>query len=309
MKRISTFFTQLWIVFRTTLKTFSAENYIRYSASLSYYTIFSIAPLLIITIYLCSYFFGRQAMEGRIFSEIHAIVGDVVATQIQQMIQRVVSAQDSFVAKAVGIIAMILGISGVFTEVQGSINRIWKLKARPTLHRKKYFAKRAISFVLFCLIGFMLVLSLIINSLINLFGNYLVHFFGDDGVYMVFAINRVVIIAIVAVLFTFLFKFLPDGKVKWMDAIKGAIFTSSFFMLGKAGIGYYLLHSHMESLYGAAGGLVVLLLWIYYSSVILYFGAVFTKEYAYLFGGKIIPRSYAVYLETNEIKTQKSKGK
>lgn len=305
MKWLRNFFAQLWTTFRTAVKTFISENYIRYSATLSYYTIFSLAPLLIITISLCGYFFGRQAMEGKIFSEIRTLVGDVAALQIQQMLQHVVSAQGSFVVKAVWIIAMVLGITGVFTEVQDSINRIWKLKAKPRLDRKKYLIKRVISFGLFSIIGFMLILSLIINWLIDVFGNYLVHFFGDASVYMVFAINRIVVIAIVAMLFTFLLKYLPDGKVKWKDAMWGAVFTSTFFMTGKAVIGYYLVHSHMASVYGAAGGLVVLLLWIYYSSVILYFGATFTKVHAYLYGGKIIPRSYVVYLEVKEIKPHK----
>ncbi len=309
MKWISNFFAQLWTTFRTAVKTFIAENYIRYSASLSYYTIFSLAPLLIITISLCGYFFGRQAMEGKIFTEIRTLVGDVAAMQIQQMIRHVVSAQDSFVAKAVGIIAIVLGITGVFTEVQDAINSIWKLKTKPKLDWKKYLVKRVISFGIFSIIGFMLVLSLIINWLIDIFGNYLVQIFAGASVYMVYAINRVFIIAIVAMLFTFMFKYLPDGKVKWKDAIKGAIFTSIFFMLGKAGIGYYLVHSHMASMYGAAGSLVVLLLWIYYSSVIIYFGATFTKVYAHLYGGKIIPGSYAVYLETKEIEPKKLRVK
>ena len=190
-------------------------------------------------------------MEGRIFLEIRTIVGDVVATQIQQMIQHIVSVQDSFIAKATGIIAFVFGIIGVFTEVQGAVNRIWKIKTKPNLDRKKYFIKRVISFGIFSVIGLMLVLSLVVNWLIDIFGNYLIRFFGDASIYMVFIINRIIIIAIVAVLFTYLFKFLPDGKVKWMDAIKGAVFTSIFFMLGKAGIGYYLVHSHMETVYGA----------------------------------------------------------
>jgi membrane protein len=309
MKWIPNFFTQLWVTFRTALNTFIAGKYIRYSASLSYYTIFSMAPLLIITFSLCGYFFGSQAMEGKIFSEIRNLVGDVAAMQIQQMIQHIVSAQDSFVAKAVGIIAIVLGITGVFTEVQDSINLIWRLKTKPKLDWKKYLIKRVISFGIFSFIGFMLVLSLLVNWLIGVFGNYLVHFLADASVYMVFAINRIVVIAIVAVLFTFVFKYLPDGKVKWKDAIKGAVFTSIFFMLGKASIGYYLVHSHMASMYGAAGSLVVLLLWIYYSSVIIYFGATFTKVYAYLYGEKIIPLSYAVDLETKEIGPGKRRAK
>jgi membrane protein len=248
-------------------------------------------------------------MEGQLFSEIHTLVGDVAAMQIQQMIQHIASAQGSFIAKAIGIIAIVLGITGVFTEVQDSINCIWKLKTKPKLNWKKYLVKRLISFGIFSSIGFMLVLSLIINWLIDVFGNYLGQTFAGASVYMVFAINRVVIIAIVAMLFTFVFKYLPDGKVKWKDAMRGAIFTSILFMLGKAVIGYYLVHTHMASIYGAAGGLVVLLLWIYYSSVILYFGATFTKVYAYRYGGKIIPGSYAVFLETNEIMPKKISGK
>jgi membrane protein len=290
MKWIASFFAQLWATLRTTSRTFISENYFRYSASLSYYTIFSLAPLLIITISLSGYFFGRQAMEGKIFSEMRTLVGDVVALQIQLVIQHVVSAQDSFITTAAGILALVIGITGVFTEVQDSINRIWNLKTKPKLDWKKYLTKRVISFGIFSIIGFMLILSLIINWLIAIFGNYLVRFFPRASVYMVFAINRLVIVAIVAALFAFMFKYLPDGKVKWKDAIKGAIFTSIFFMLGKAGIGYYVVYSHMVSIYGS---LVVLLLWIYYSSIIIYFGATFTKVYAHLYGGKIIPRSYA----------------
>ncbi|MDP4265458.1 MAG: YihY/virulence factor BrkB family protein [Bacteroidota bacterium] len=297
MKWISSFFTELWITFRTALKTFIAENYIRYSASLSFFTIFSLAPLLIITISLSGFFFGRQAIEGKIFLEIRNLIGDVAAMQIQLMIRHVVSAQSSFIAKAGGIIAIVLGITGVFTELQDAINRIWKLETIPKLNWREYLIKRTVSLGMFSIIGFMLILSLVINWLIDIFGNYLIHFFGSAGVYMIFTINRVFIIAIVAVLFTFMFKFLPDGKVKWKDAIKGAVFTSVFFMLSKTGIDYYIVYAHVASMYGAAGSLVILLLWIYFSSIIIYFGATFTKVYACLYGGKIIPRSYAVSLE------------
>jgi membrane protein len=194
----------------------------------------------------------------------------------------------------VGIIAMVFGVTGVFTEVQSSINSIWNLEIKPRLDWKQYLIKRAISFGIFSIIGFTLVLSLTVNWLISIFGDYLIHFFAGASVYIVFAINRIVVISVVAALFTFIFKFLPDGKVKWKDALTGAVFTSILFMFGKAVIGYYLVYSHIASLYGAAGGLVVLLLWIYYSSVIIYFGATFTKVNAYLYGGKIVPMSFVV---------------
>lgn len=298
MKWISKFFTQLWTTLRITAKTFISGNHIRYCAALSYYTIFSLSPLLIITISLAGYFFGRQAIEGKVFSEIHNLVGDVVAEQIQHMIQHVVSAQRSLIAKAIGFVAIVLGITGVFTEVQDAINHIWKLETTPKLNWKKYLVKRVISFGIFCVIGFLLILSFIVNWLIDIFGNYLLGFSARGSVYMVYAINRIFIIAIVAVFFAFLFKYLPDGKVRLKDAIKGALFTSVLFMLGKAGIGYYLAYANVASMYGAAGSLVILLLWIYYSSIIIYFGATFTKVYAYLYGGKITPASYALLLKS-----------
>lgn len=301
MKWVSAFFSQLWVTFKTAFKTFIAENYLRYSASLSYYTIFSVAPLLIITITLCGYLFGRQAMEGKIFSEIRHLVGDAVAMQIQQMLQHVVAAQDSFVAKAVGTVAIAVGIVSVFTEAQDAINHIWKIKAIPKLNRKKYLIKRAISLGIFSIIGFMLILSLLTNWLIDILRNFLLRFFAGGSIYTALVINRIFVIAIVAMLFTFMFKYLPDGKVKWKDAIKGAVFTSILFILGKAGIGYYLIYFHIDSMYGAAGSIILLLVWVYLSSVIIYFGATFTKVYACLYGGKIIPRSYAVHMEIKEI--------
>lgn len=301
MKWIPAFFKQLWKAFRATLKTFSSENYLRYSASLSYYTIFSLAPLLIITISLFGYFFGKQAMEGRIFTEIRLQVGDVAAMQIQQMIQHVASPESSFFARIVGVIVMAFGIVAVFIEVQDAINNIWKLKPIPGLDRKSYIIRRTISLGIFSIIGCILVLSLIINLLIDFMGNYLVNFFAGASIFIVFTINHLFIIAIAAVLFMYLFKYLPDGKVKWKDAIKGAIFTSVLFMIGKAAIGYFLGHFFTTSTYGVAGSLMILLLWIYYSSVIVYFGATFTKVYACMYGGNIIPRSYAVFLETKEI--------
>jgi membrane protein len=306
MKRLSVFFTQLWNTLRLTLKIFVSENYFRYGASLSYYTIFSLAPLLIITISLCGYFFGGQAMEGELFTEIRKLVGDNVAIQIQEMMQHVVSAQNSFVVNAVAVIAMVLGITSLFAEVQDATNHIWKLKAKPKRDWKKYILKRGVSFAIFCITGFLLVLALAINWLINFFGDYLGHLFARGSTYLVFAINQAFIIVIVTMLFTFILKYMPDGKVKWKDAVKGALFTSILFMLGNAGIGYTLVHSHIASMYGAAGSLVFLILWIYYSGIILYFGMAFTKVYAHEYGGKIIPRSYAVHSGQMETEPDKS---
>lgn len=306
MKSISGFFTQLRNTLRLTLKTFVSENYFRYGASLSYYTIFSLAPLLIITISLCGYFFGRQAMEGVLFIEIRKLVGDKVAIQIQEMIQHVVSSQNSFMVNVIGIVVMVLSLTSVFAEVQDAVNHIWKLKTEPKRNWKEYIIKRVLSFSTFCITGFLLVIALAVNWLINFFSNYLIHFFAGTTVYLVFAINQVFVFAIVTMLFTFIIKYIPDGNLKWTVAIKGALFTSVLFILGNAAIGYGLTHSDVTSMYGAAGSLVFLILWLYYSGIILYFGVVFTKEYSYNYGGKIIPRSFAVHLDEKDNEPEKS---
>ena len=300
MKKISLFFKQFSNTFRLTLKTFVSENYFRYGASLSYYTIFSLAPLLIITISLCGYFFGKQAMEGKLFTEIRKLVGDNVAMQIQDMIQHVVSSQNSFMVNAIGIVVMVLSLTSVFAEIQDATNHIWKLKTEPKRDWKKYIIKRVISFSFFCITGFLLVLALAVNWLVNFFGHYLIHFFEGASVYLVFVINQFFTFAIVTMLFTFILKYIPDGKLKWKVAIKGALFTSVLFILGNAAIIYSLTHSDVTSMYGAAGSLVFILLWLYYSGIILYFGVVFTKVYALHYGGKIIPDSFSVYLENKE---------
>lgn len=300
MKRISFFFTQFGNTIRLAFKSFVSENYFRYGASLSYYTIFSLAPLLIITISLCGYFLGKQAMEGHLFTEMRKMVGDNVALQIQEMIQHVVSSQNSFIVNAIGIVVMVLSLTSVFAEVQDAINHIWQLKTEPKRDWKKYIIKRVISFSLFCITGFLLVLALAVNWLVHFFGNYLIHFFKGASVYLVFAINQVFIFAIVTMIFTFIIKYIPDGKMKWSVAIKGALFTSVLFILGNTAIMYSLTHSDVTSMYGAAGSLVFILLWLYYSGIILYFGVVFTKVYANHYGGKIIPSSFATYLEKEE---------
>ncbi|MDP4255302.1 MAG: YihY/virulence factor BrkB family protein [Bacteroidota bacterium] len=293
--------SRLWTTLKNALKEFISENYIRYSASLSYYTIFSLAPLLFITISLCGILWGMHEMAGKIYSTIITIVCDYVEALIQMMIELVFSAQGSALTKAIAIISMVAGIAAVFTEVQDSINRIWNLKAKPRLDRGRYLIKRAISFGIFSITGFMLVLSLLVNWLINISANYLVNILSSSSVYMAFGISRILVIVIAALWFSFMFKYLPDCKVRWKDAIRGALFTSILFVLGKLGIGYYLVYSHVASFYGAAGSLIAILIWIYYSSVIIFFGATLTKVHASLYGGKTIPCSYAVCQETKEI--------
>ena len=280
---------------------FADGSDLKFGASLSYYTIFSLPPLLIIIITLCGVFFGAEAVKGEIYGQIAHLVGKDTAIQIQEMIKNVAVSTDTVFATTIGVITLLFGASGVFGEIQDSINRIWGIKAKPKRGFIKLIRNRLISFSMVVVIGFLMLVSLILNAIVELLNNKLQNIFPHLSVYLFYAINLLLLFAIITVLFAIVFKTLPDGKVSWKDALIGSTFTSLLFMAGKSAIGLYLGNSNIATTYGAAGSLIIILLWVYYSALILYFGAEFTKVYAFTFGNKIIPNDYAVYVEKQEV--------
>lgn len=281
-------------VFKETIEEFIDDNGIKLSASLSYYTIFALPPLLIVIIALCGVFFGQEAVKGEIFGQINGLVGNQAALEIQNIIKNVKLQHDNVFAAVVGVITLLIGASGVFGEIQGSINYIWGLKAKPKRGFIKFIKNRLMSFSMIGAMGFLLLVGLIINSLMDVLNNRLVSLFPNITVLLFYALNIILVYGIITLLFTVIFKTLPDGKVGLKDAMIGSLSTSILFMLGKLAIGAYLGQSGIASTYGAAGSLILILLWVYYSAIILYLGAEFTKVYARTYGNKIIPNDYAV---------------
>jgi len=295
---------KIWYLLKESFFEFNNDNVLKLSASLSYFTIFSLPPLLIIIIYLCGFFFGAEAVKGEIFGQINGIVGNDAAIQIQEMIKNAKRSNNNFFAATIGIITLLLGASGVFAEIQDSINFIWGLRAKPKKGLIKFLKNRLMSFSMIGSIGFLLLVSLIINSVMDVISKRLEVFIPAISVSFLYAVNIAEVFIIITLLFTVIFRTLPDGKVAYKDAIIGAAFTALFFMGGKVAIGAYLGSSSIASSYGVAGSLIVILLWVYYSAVILYFGAEFTKVYSLAFGKKIIPNNYAVYIEKEKIEIQ-----
>ena len=291
---------KIWFLLKETVNEFMSDNAIKFSASLSYYTIFSLPPLLIVIIYLGGIFVGAEAVRGELFGQIKELVGNEAAMQIQEIIKNVKLSDNNSFAAAVGIITLLLGATGVFVEIQDSLNLIWGLKAKPKRGLMVFIKHRLISFSMIASMGFLLCVGLIINSLINIFIERLKFFFPDITVFLFYALNIMVLFIIITLIFTVIFRILPDGKVSYKDAIIGAAFTTSLFMVGKSVVGAYIGSSSTASIYGVAGSLIVILLWVYYSAIILYFGAEFTKVYASEFGNKIIPNDYAVYIDRKE---------
>ena len=285
-----------------TAYAFDDDNAFKLSASLSYYTIFALAPLLIIMISLSGFFFGRDAVQGKIYEQLNGVIGADAALQIQQIITNAQQSHATTAGTILGIIILFIGATGVFTEIQGSINFIWSVKAKPKKSWLKYLANRLLSFSLVIGLGFVLLVSLIINALLTLLNNRLVKRFPDFDADLFSALNSIVILAVITCLFAVIYKVLPDAKIAWRDAWIGSLVTAGFFLAGKYLIGLYLGKANLDITYGTAASIVIILTWVYYSSVILYFGAEFTKIYALHSGEGIRPKRTAVFIIKQEAK-------
>ena len=289
---------------KETFSEFMADNAMKLSASLSYYTIFSLPPLLIIIISLSGFFFGTEAVRGELFGQINGLVGNDAAMQIQEIIKNVKLSHSNAFATTIGVIILLVGASGVFSEIQDSINYIWGIKAKPKRGVIKFLKNRLMSFSMIGAVGFLLMVGLIVNSLMDVLNKGLTVYFPKDTIYLFYVVNLFIVFIIITLLFTVIFKTLPDGKVVLLDCIIGASFTSFLFMVGKFAIGAYLGRSSIGSWYGAAGSVIMILIWVYYSAIILYFGAEFTKIYAITHGQKIIPNEYSVQILKEKIEIE-----
>ena len=201
---------------------------------------------------------------------------------------------------------LLIGASGVFAEIQSSINFIWGLRAKPDKGVKKFIQNRLMSFSMIASVGFLMLVSLFISTTLDLMSSRLKVYFPESTVYLFYVVNIVIVLASITTLFAIIFRTLPDGKIRWKDAFIGSGVTAVLFMIGKFAIGFYLGSSTVASVYGAAGSVIIILVWVYYSAIILYFGAEFTKVYAKSYGGKIYPNEYSVEIqkEIYEIETK-----
>jgi len=295
----------LWEILKNSFHGFSDDRILKLSAALAYYTVFSLGPLLIVIVFLCSLFFGREAIEGTIYGQIQGFVGHDAALQLQQIIKSATIGGKTKIAAIIGIITLVIGATSMFAEMQESINMIWGLKPKPKSAWWLLIKNRLLSFGVIGSLGFLLLVSLGISGLIEALSNRLRNHFTDVTIILFYIINLIINFGVISILFAVIFKVLPDAKIKWKDIMAGAIATAVLFMIGKFAISFYISKSNVGSTYGTAGSLVVLLVWIYYSSIILYFGAEFTKAYAIKYGSEITPNEYTVIAKTVEVEQGK----
>jgi membrane protein len=295
-----------WVIFKQTCIDFSDNNVPSKCAALSYYTLFSLAPILLIVITVCDIFYGRAAIEGSLFGEIKSFVGAEAALQIQEIISNAAKSHYTTFASIVSLMALIFSATGVFTEIQGSINSIWQLKAKPRKGWLKFLLNRMLSFSMILGLGFILLVSLFVNTILDILLLRLLTVLPEGSVWITYGVNMLVTFAVISFLFGIIFKFLPDAQIQWKDVRTGAFTTAVLFMIGKFAIGYYLGKSNPGGTYGAAGSAVIILLWVYFSAMILYFGACFTKVNALFSGRQIFPDQYAVFVQQIEVQNKDS---
>jgi len=294
----------VWKLLKESIEGFDNDKIFKLSGSLAYFTIFSIGPMLLVIIFFADIFYGRDAVEGTIYDQIKGFVGPDAALQIQEIIRNASLSGKSNLTAVVGFITLLIGTTTVFAEIQDTINTVWNLKTKPEKGWIKIILNRLLSFSVVVGLAFLLLVSLIVNGIMEAFGERLEKMFPQIAVVVIYVINLVLTLGVITFLFAIIFKVLPDAKIKWKDVTIGAIVTALLFMLGKFGITYYIGTSNIGSTYGAAGSVIVILVWVYYSAIILYFGAEFTKAYATHFGNRIYPNSYAVWIKHVDIEEE-----
>jgi membrane protein len=286
----------LWRLLKETFSEYQKDKVSRLAAALSYYTIFSLAPLLIIAIAIAGFFFGEEAARGEIVFQVQGLVGKDGAEVIQTVIENAAKpTNNGLLASLVSVGILLFGASGVFTELQDALNTIWEVKPKLNLGFTKIVHKRFLSFAMVLVIGFLLLVSLLMSALLTGISNYTVTLLpGNDLIWQI--INNIFSFTVIVLLFAMIFKFLPDVKITWRDVSVGATITALLFVFGKSLIGLYLGNNSFSSTYGAAGSIIIVLVWTYYSAQILFFGAEFTQVYARKYGSQILPNKNAVKL-------------
>jgi membrane protein len=300
MPKIKAFFSLFWDAYND----WNDDNAWRMGAALAYFAIFSLAPLLLIIIVIASFVFGRAAAQGQIVSQIQGLIGPVGANAIQTMIANASQSHSTTWATIFGVVMLIFGASGVFVQIRGSLDTIFRVKEKPLGTIRAYIKDRLISFGMILVIAFLLLISLVLSVAISGFSSYISNLIlGLRGILRI--VDFVVSFVVITALFALMFKYLPDIKIKWRYIWVGSALTSLLFTVGKYLIGLYLGTSGASSIFGAASSLVIILLWAFYSSLIFLYGAEFTKCYSERFGAKVYASENAVKVGVENLTPRK----
>lgn len=294
----------IWLLFKDSAIAWDEDNIGTQGAALAYFTVFSLSPLLILVIVLSSVGFGHAAASGHLVSEIRGLIGIEGANFVQSLITNAYNSDSNILVTIFSFVMLLLGSTAVFVQLRDSLNTIWRVQQKPVGTVLAFLRGRLVSFAMILGIGFLLLVSLVLSAILAAMGTYL------STLLAVFAglvslLDFLLSFAGITVMFALMFKFVPAATVKWRDACVGAAVTSLLFTVGKLVIGLYLGNGAIGSSFGAARSLVVIMLWAYYSSQIVLFGAEFTRLFALRFGAEILPSENAVRVLTRTVEIRR----
>ena len=294
-----------WQIFKATGKKFIDDNPFVYSSSIAYFAIFSLPAMALLTVMIAGTFYENETVKNEMLTQISQVAGPNGAREVERLMNRVTQDSDNIMTKIIGIGTLIFSATTVFATLQNSINAIWGIRPKPERGLLKFLVNRLLSLAMIASLGFLVIVSLVTDTLIALLRIFIDQYFSDLTYYLVWMIKTSISGAIIALVFALIYMVLPDAKIKWRYVWIGALITTILFFLGKYLIGFYLNTSNFTESYGAAGSLVALLAWVYYSVLILLFGAEFTYSYTKHVGGIIKPSEQAVAIKIEEIEQDK----
>ncbi|QOW10800.1 YihY/virulence factor BrkB family protein [Kaistella flava (ex Peng et al. 2021)] len=289
MKKLSFF----WKTLKETFTEWNNSTATKDSASLAYYAIFSIPGLLIIIIWIAGHFFGEEAIRGEITNHINSIMGEEAATSIQDMIAGALIDKQNIFMKTLGVGSLVFGGTTVFFQLQKSLNKLWDVEATPKKAIIKFLLDRANSLGMIVVIGFLLMITMVLSSAISLLNNFIMYQLGVETYVLMETVNYLFGFFLVVLVFAFMFKVLPDAEISWKAVWPGAFLTAILFTIGKFLLSLYFSELKPTSAFGAAGTIVLIMMWINYSCMLIFFGAEFTKVYSRNKGFKIVPSRHA----------------
>jgi membrane protein len=307
MNNLKQYIISLLEVIKKSSNGFVEHKVLKMSASLAYTTMFSMGPLLLVILFLSDLIWGsgRELTEGTIYNQIKNFVGPASAEQIQTIIKNLALSGKGHIAGIIGGITLFIGATSVFAEIQDSINTIWGIKPKKQSGFWLYVKARLLSFGVIGSFGFILLVSLGISTIMDTLSDRFFSQFSDSLFYIVYIANTLMTFIVISLLFGSIFTILPDAEIKWRHVRLASFTTAILFMGGKFLISFYITRSDIQNVYGTAGSFVVLMIWVYYSSVILYFGAEFAKSYAIKFSSAIVPSKFAELVQSVEIVSEK----
>lgn len=283
-----------WQLTKRTTKAFIASDPFGQAGAIAYSTVFALPAVLIITLVLASLFYDPQQVRDALYGQAGSLIGATAANDLRGIVEHARTEASSVFARIVGVATLILSATSVFVSVQSSLNRIWHVRPVPGRAVLRYLISRLLSLALVASFGFLLLVSLVIDAGLVAFGERLGHWFSQASVFLMAALNMVISFLVIATVFALVFKLLPDAKVRWREVRTGALLTAVLFTLGKYLIGLYIGTTKVDDAYGAAGTVIVILLWVYYSAIILLYGANLTYQVAQRSDRPIEPAAHAV---------------